>query len=225
VRHQADYYRHLVAALGLEGHADGEPRIVPSPSSVEQADALLSAAGVPRSTRLVGFAPGAAYGQAKQWLPDRVAALAARLIREGGDPVSVVLVGATHDRDAGRAIESWLRANAPDTAGRMVNLIGRTSLRALVGLLSRMVTVVANDSGAMHLAAALGRPVVALFGPTDDRVTRPIGDHHVLTAPVFCRPCLLRDCPIDHRCMKGISVDDVYAAVAGLLLRRSGHES
>ena len=72
---------------------------------------------------------------------------------------------------------------------------------------------VSNDSGAMHVAAALGRPVVALFGPTDERATRPLGDHDVLTAHVFCRPCMLRDCPIDHRCMKRISVDQVYAAI------------
>jgi len=79
---------------------------------------------------------------------------------------------------------------------------------------------VSNDSGAMHLAAALGRPVVALFGPTDERATRPLGDHDVMTEPVFCRPCLLRDCPIDHRCMKRISADAVFAAVARRLGER-----
>ena len=71
---------------------------------------------------------------------------------------------------------------------------------------------VSNDSGAMHLAAALGRPVVAIFGPTDERATRPLGDHDVITEPVFCRPCMLRDCPIDHRCMKRITVDRVVEA-------------
>ena len=72
----------------------------------------------------------------------------------------------------------------------------------------------------MHLAAALGRPVVAIFGPTDERATRPLGDHDVLTEPVFCRPCMLRDCPIDHRCMKRITVDRVFDAVAARLRRR-----
>ena len=66
----------------------------------------------------------------------------------------------------------------------------------------------------MHVAAALGRPVVAIFGPTEERATRPIGEHDVLTAEVFCRPCLLRDCPIDHRCMKRISPDQVFAAAS-----------
>jgi heptosyltransferase II len=215
--HQADYYRQLVVGLGAACEAGATPRIAPRPGSVAEADQLLSRAGIGVSTRLVGFAPGAAYGQAKQWLPDRVAEVAARLIRQ--QDVSCVLVGASHDREAGRAIESWFRVHAPEVAGRVVNLIGRTSLCALVGVLSRTAAVVANDSGAMHLAAALGRPVVAVFGPTDDRATRPIGDHQVLSAAVFCRPCMLRDCPIDHRCMTRISAHQVYEAATAALGR------
>ncbi len=218
VLHQADYYRHLVRGLGIAGQAERAPRLAATPASLAEADRLL--AGGEGSGPLVGFAPGAAYGQAKQWPPDRVAQVAARLIQEAGG--TCVLVGAGHDRDAGRAIESWFRANAPGAAGRVLNLIGRTSLRALVGVVARMDAVVANDSGAMHLAAALGKPVVAMFGPTDERVTRPIGDHHVLTRSVFCRPCMLRDCPIDHRCMKRISVDDVSRAVSDVLARKAG---
>jgi heptosyltransferase-2 len=96
----------------------------------------------------------------------------------------------------------------------VIDLAGRTSLGALVGVTSQCDAFLSNDSGAMHLAAALGRPVVAMFGPTDERATGPIGLHDVLTASVFCRPCHLRDCPIDHRCMKRITVDQVFAAVA-----------
>ena len=84
----------------------------------------------------------------------------------------------------------------------------------LVGVLSRCAAFVSNDSGAMHLAAAAGVPVTAIFGPTDERVTAPVGDADVLVHPVFCRPCMLRDCPIDHRCMKGITADVVSASVA-----------
>jgi heptosyltransferase-2 len=218
VVHQADYYRNLVSGLGIPCDPPVEPRLAPSARSVDEADALLATIAGSGGGPLVAFAPGAAYGQAKQWYPDRAAEVAARLIRDRD--VLCVLIGAGHDRDAGRAIESWLRANAPDVAGRVVNLIGRTSLRALVGVVHRTAAVVTNDSGAMHLAAALGRPVVAVFGPTDDRVTRPIGDHHVLTSSVFCRPCMLRDCPIDHRCMKRIGVDQVYAAVLDALSRK-----
>lgn len=215
VRHQADYYRHLVSALGIPGSEAIAPWIAPRPSSRAEGDRLLAAAGVPGDAELVGLAPGAAYGQAKQWPPDRMAAVAARLVTDRD--AWCVLVGAGHDRDAGRAIESWLRTHAPAAAARVVNLIGRTSVGALVAVFGRTAAVVANDSGGMHLAAAVGRPVVAIFGPTDERATRPIGDHHVLTASAFCRPCMLRDCPIDHRCMKRIGIDDVLAAVNAAL--------
>jgi heptosyltransferase-2 len=176
---------------------------------------LLMQTGVDPDAIVIGFAPGAAYGQAKQWPPDRVAAVAARLVREHG--ATCVLVGAAHDGRAARAIESWLRVNAPDAAGRVIDLIGRTSLAALAGVVARCDVFVSNDSGAMHLAAALGRPVVAIFGPTDERATRPLGAHDLISEAVFCRPCLLRDCPIDHRCMKRITVDRIVAAVASHL--------
>ena len=101
---------------------------------------------------------------------------------------------------------------------RVIDLIGRTSLGALIAAVERVSVFVSNDSGAMHLAAALGRPVVSIFGPTDERATRPIGEHDVLTARVLCRPCMLRDCPIDHRCMRRISVDAVYDAIAARLV-------
>ncbi|MEO7189478.1 MAG: lipopolysaccharide heptosyltransferase II [Vicinamibacterales bacterium] len=213
--HQADYYRHVVRGLGMVCSDDVAPRLAPRAPSIDRALALLVRQGIAPDTRLVGLAPGAAYGQAKQWPPDRVAAVAAELVRR--QDVTCVIVGASHDRGAALAIESWLSAHAPDVKPRVVDFTGRTSLGALIGLASRMTTFVSNDSGAMHLAAAVGRPVVAIFGPTDERATRPIGDHTVLTDPVFCRPCMLRDCPIDHRCMKRISIDTVSAAVVARL--------
>jgi heptosyltransferase-2 len=192
------------------------PRLSPRPSSIERAAALLAQRGVDLTGPFVGLAPGAAYGQAKQWPPDRVADLAVRLIRERG--VSCVLVGASHDRGTARTIESWIRDHAPDARGRLLDFTGRTSLGALIGLIARMDVFVSNDSGAMHVAAALGRPIVAVFGPTNEHATRPLGNHDVLTAPVFCRPCMLRDCPIDHRCMKRISVQTVFDHVAARLV-------
>ena len=95
---------------------------------------------------------------------------------------------------------------------RVFNVIGRTDLRLFAGLLASCHGFVSNDSGAMHLAAAAGVPVAAIFGPTDERVTAPLGNHDVIIHQVFCRPCMLRDCPIDHRCMRGISVDTVFDA-------------
>jgi heptosyltransferase-2 len=209
--HQAEYYRALAEGLGFAPD-ETLPRIAASEESRARAGALV---GPAEGRPLVGVAPGAAYGEAKQWPPDRLAAVAARLIAEHG--VAVVAVGAQHDRDAARAIESWLRLHAPGALGRFLDLTGRTSVGVLIGLIARMAAFIPNDSGAMHVAAALGRPVVALFGPTDERRTRPLGDATVLTASVFCRPCLLRECPIDHRCMKRLSVDAVYGSVAARL--------
>jgi len=206
-RHQSAYYRQLVVGLGLPC-GDEVPRLAPTEASRQAADSLLADLA---GARLVGLAPGAAYGEAKQWPPDRMAALVQRLLE--ADAAAVVLVGASHDREASRAIESWLRTHAPHVARRVIDLTGRTSVGALMGLIARMAVFVSNDSGAMHVAAAVGRPVVAIFGPTDERRTGPLGAHAVLTAPVFCRPCMLRDCPIDHRCMKRITVDAVHAAV------------
>ncbi len=209
--HHADYYRNLVRGFGIPCD-DGPPTLGVSTASRAEAVALLERAGVTPETRLVGVAPGAAYGQAKQWPPARMAEVIARLIRDRD--VTCVIVGAVHDRAASREIESWLRAHAPDARAKVVDLVGRTELGALAGLASMCRVFVSNDSGAMHVAAALGRPVVAMFGPTDERVTRPLGRGDVLTSDVFCRPCHLRDCPIDHRCMKRITVETVFAAVS-----------
>lgn len=218
VRHQADYYRALVQGLDIpadQAASHGLPLVRPTPASVARADALLRQHGWTDGDPFLAMLPGAAYGQAKQWPADRMAETAARLARERG--LRCVLLGASHDTPAARAIESWLRAAAPEQAGRVIDLVGRTSLGALAGVLDRAAVCVSNDSGGMHLAAALGRPVVAIFGPTDEHATAPLGNHTVLVEPVFCRPCQLRDCPIDHRCMKRISVQRVLDAIAARL--------
>ncbi|MGH9373339.1 MAG: lipopolysaccharide heptosyltransferase II, partial [Vicinamibacterales bacterium] len=203
--HQSAYYLHLVSALGFEA-PESLPQVAISAATHARVESLLARTGVDRSAPLVGIAPGAAYGHAKRWPPSRVAELVNRLSARGA--ISV-LVGAQGDRNAGREIESSLPAGA-----RLVNLIGRTDLRLFAGLLAACHAFVSNDSGAMHLAAAAGVPVTAIFGPTDQRVTAPLGDHDVIIHQVFCRPCMLRDCPIDHRCMRRISVDVVFDSVA-----------
>lgn len=219
VQHQTEYYRAMVRGLGIPCTED-PPRMRATPAVAASGVAKLETSRVDLSKRVAVLAPGAAYGQAKQWLPDRVAQLAARLVRDRD--MTCVMIGAGHDRDAARAIESWLSTHAADVLPRVVDLTGRTSLAELIGVLSRADVVVSNDSGAMHVAAALDRPVVAVFGPTDERATRPVGPHEVLTAQAFCRPCHLRDCPIDHRCMKRVTADAVFAAVSRqLAFRRS----
>jgi heptosyltransferase-2 len=207
--HHSAYYLALVRGLGFEAR-ESLPRVSVRPATASRAAALLAKHDIDADATIVGFAPGAAYGHAKRWPPSRVAQVIERIARERG--AVCVLVGAPGDRDAGREIESALPAGV-----RVVNLIGRTDLRQLIGVLARCAAFVSNDSGAMHLASALGVPVTAIFGPTDERVTAPLGDHDVLVHKVFCRPCMLRDCPIDHRCMKGITADTVFAAVSARL--------
>jgi heptosyltransferase II len=204
--HQADYYRALVTGLGITASSE-LPRVRVTRRTAERAAAIFADVQVPDGASLVGLAPGAAYGHAKRWPPPRVAELIARLVRER-DAVCV-MVGAAGDRESGREIESLLPPGV-----RAVNLIGRTDLRVFAGVLARCRSFVSNDSGAMHLAAALGVPVTAIFGPTDERATAPLGDHDVLLHQVFCRPCMLRECPIDHRCMKRIGVDRVFDSVS-----------
>ncbi len=207
--HHSAYYLALVRGLGFDA-PDAMPRLSVRPHTAARVEALFVRHAIDPRARIVGFAPGAAYGHAKRWPPPRVAQVIERLVRD--HHATGVLVGAAGDRDAGREIESALPAGT-----RVVNLIGQTDLRQLIGVLARCAAFVSNDSGAMHLAAALGIPVTAIFGPSDERVTAPLGDHDVLVHPVFCRPCMLRECPIDHRCMKGITADTVFAAVAARL--------
>ena len=215
--HQVAYYQELVRGLDIDPVA-AEPRLAAPPHMVARAWSLLEAAGCDRTRPIVGIAPGAAYGHAKRWLPDRYGRVADRLSRELG--AWVVLLGSAHDRDAGHAIESSLAALAgPGPAQGVVNLIGRTDLSQLIGLVALCRTFVSGDSGAMHLAAAMGVRVTAIFGPTDERLTAPIGSHAVLTHAVRCRPCFFHDCPIDHRCMTRISEDRVFQAAAGMLGR------
>jgi heptosyltransferase-2 len=206
--HQAEYYQFLVRALGIRTGAREAVLDVPD-AARRAARALLMDRGWDGGCPLIAMAPGAAYGTAKRWLPEHFARLAVMLSNERA--AQCVLVGSGADGETTALVRALVRA---DASRPPIDLAGATSLDTLAGVLSLAEVCVSNDSGAMHLAAALGRPVVAIFGPTDERATRPLGDHEVIVEPVFCRPCMLRDCPIDHRCMKRITVDTVLAAVS-----------
>jgi heptosyltransferase-2 len=215
--HQVDYYRALVSALGL-ANGSREPALDAPAAAIESARRLLAERGWTGSQRLVSIAPGAAYGGAKRWPPDRFAAVVAALERDHG--IACVLVGGDADSTTAMAIEAELsKIKRPSSPGSVINLVGRTDLAQLCGVLALGAACLSNDSGAMHLAAALGVPVVAMFGPTNERATSPVGRKTtaVLTAPAWCRPCMLRECPLDHRCLTGIKVDAVVRAVNGLL--------
>jgi heptosyltransferase-2 len=214
--HQADYYRHLVAALGIQNGSRVPALDVPA-AALDRAREILAAAGWSPGVTLLGIAPGAAYGGAKRWPPERFAAVAAMLADARG--LLPVLVGTEADRAAACAIEAELaKIGTPGAARRVINLAGGTDLAQLAGVLALCAAFVSNDSGAMHLAAAVGTPVVALFGPTDERATAPVAPRaRVVTAAAWCRPCLLRECPLDHRCMNGIDAGTVADAAGELL--------
>jgi heptosyltransferase-2 len=214
--HHSTYYQQLTTALDCPA-GPLQPALTLSPAMQEAGDRVLRSAGW-TGERLVGLAPGAAYGSAKRWPPDRVGQLARELARDGIRPV---LVGAGDDVETAReVVRSAERAGLP--MGALIDLAGRTSLGQLIGIVSRCAAFVSNDSGAMHLAAALDVPVTAIFGPTQEWATAPLAGPagHVpaiVRTDVFCRPCMLRTCPIDHRCMRRIDVGAVLTAVSAQL--------
>ena len=206
--HQVEYYQTLARELGCAG-ARRAPHITVSSELQDRGDRALADAGWDGRTPLVALAPGAAYGGAKRWPPEYFAEFANALASDG---VQVAMVGSHADRAVGREIERGLGANHT-TLG-----VFGTDLPTLAAVLARCRALVSNDSGAMHLGAALGVRVAAVFGPTDERVTSPAGDGHaVLSTPTWCRPCQLRECPLDHRCMRGVGVDRVVRATRQML--------
>ena len=202
--HQAEYDQQLVHALGFT-NGPIEPELSVTDEVRDAAADTLAATGWDRRTLLAAVAPGAAYGGAKRWPPESFGQLIDAL---AADHVQSVLVGSEADARTGAEVMARVtRRHA------VLNLIGRTDLAALAGVLSQCRALITNDSGAMHLAAAVGVSVTAVFGPTDERATRPLGDsHRVITHDVWCRPCMLRECPLDHRCMRGILPGAVHEA-------------
>jgi heptosyltransferase II len=209
VLHQYEYYQALTTGLGATA---GPPFAAVWPNA-DLTRELLIDIGLSQDEPFIVFAPGAAYGRAKQWLPERYAQLAELIINEHG--WSVLMVGSKADRSAcadiaGRMGSTGTRRN------RLIDLSGKTDLPALAALLARARAVVSNDSGAMHLAGAVGVKVVAMFGATNEKRTSPLRagqsapEPVIVTREVFCRPCMLRECPIDHRCMRGISARTVF---------------
>jgi heptosyltransferase-2 len=197
-----------------------EPVITVPTAAIDDARALLTARGWQAPRPLLVAAPGAAYGTAKRWLPKHFGSLLTRAIDEMG--VQSVLVGTADDAAAAREV---LTATAAPQRSSVLDLTGATTLPVLAGVMSLAAACVSNDSGAMHLAGAVGTPLVALFGPTRDRETAPLTRRSsradVLINQVWCRPCMLRECPIDHRCMKGLQPERVFTSVRALLRSRS----
>jgi len=206
-RHQIDEYLGLLAPLGI-APAGAEPLLRPLPAAASETEVgeLLVRCGATRAPR-VGVHLGAASGPAKVWSADRLAALCAGLATRG---VTALLLGTAADLDLERRVQAGAGSAIP-------SLVGRDRPALLPTLLGRLDALVSGDTGTAHLAAALGTPVVTLFGPTDPALSAPRGPATVIAKQVPCAPCFLGRCPIDHVCMRAIGVDEVTDAVLARL--------
>jgi heptosyltransferase-2 len=206
--HEADYYLRLVESLGLDARVERRLRLTLPAWAAQAAAERLTALGLAH-TPLIGLAPGAQYGTAKRWPPERFAAVGDALARLSGG--AVLVFGSRAERDVARQVCEAVRATSHDLAGR-------TSLLEAAGLINRLTLFVTNDSGLMHLASALSIPLVAVFGPTDERRTSPLGQRSRLVRHALeCAPCLKRHCPTDHRCMLSVGPEEVLGEALGLL--------
>ena len=203
--HYALRFRSLVAeALEAESDLpDTSADLVAPDAWTEAAAPFHRADGLPMAL----LAPGAAGGSAKQWPIASWTALAQRLLKEGV-PTAVI----------GRQEEAGLGQAMADQAPGLLDLTGKTSLAALGGLLSQAALVVANDSGTMHLAAALGAPTLGIYGPTSPKTSHSLGKAaRAVWAEVECAPCYLRECPIDHRCMTRLDDESLWLIASSMM--------
>ncbi len=202
--HHAEYYMRLVAELGIPRPAAPSLSLRVEAGEREAMRRRLAAEGIPGGRPLLGINPGAAYGSSKRWFPDRFAAVADALSEEWG--ADVVLMGSGREKTLSDEIV-WAARTRP------ANLAGRTTVRELMALLSLCDFLVTNDSGPMHVGAALGVPLVAIFGPTDWRATSPWTDRKkIVRAGVDCSPCRLRECDRGHECMTSVTAPMVVSA-------------
>jgi len=208
--HHAEYYLRLLAELGIP--RPQSPRLWLRVTEDEMASmrSRLAGLGVPEGKRIVGINPGATYGSAKRWFPDRFAKVADTLSEEW--EAVVVLMGSVPEMPLAAEIGEAM-------TGKPVTLAGSTTVRELMALLASCSFLVTNDSGPMHIGAALGVPLVAIFGPTDWRKTSPwTKEARVVRVDVDCSPCNLRECDRGHECMFGVTAEMVIAAARELMV-------
>lgn len=205
-QHLIKTYKELLSPLGIP-LSDTPTRLVVTEEEKNSALSLLKKEGF-NSGKIVGINPGAAYGSAKCWLPERFRKLAEDLIKDKS--TFVVFYGDASQR-------AMIDGITNDLGPQVINLSGKTTLRELMAFISLSNVFVSNDSGPLHMAYALKIPVVAIFGPTSEIISGPQGKSLTIHKHVECSPCFKRTCPIDHRCMTQIKTDEVYDAVKRLL--------
>ena len=200
IEHQVHSYLHIAQDLGANATLETTPTTAQSPQRTHE-------------TVKIGLCPGAEYGPAKRWLPERFAEVASGIAAQRS--VQWLLFGTAADSGIGAQI-------AAQIGDRCTNLIGQTTLEQLIAELRECRLLLTNDTGTMHLATLLGVPVVAVFGSTENRLTGPLGPGHVVVRHhVECSPCFLRECPLDFRCMHAVTAAEVIERVLAAWPRES----
>ena len=215
-RHEVFYYLNVVSELerllsGTSQMMEREPDVSLRVSDERQIEAseVLRRMGARDGHTLVALCPGSINSRAKRWPAERYAALADRLIDELD--AEVLLIGSRGERDVSLQVANYMRRHP-------IMATGTTDLSSATAMLSLVDLLVTNDTGPAHIASALGRPTLVIFGPTNPLTTRPFSSvAEIIRRPPVCAPCMLRDCPIDHRCMTAISPDEVFQRAAALL--------
>lgn len=215
-RHEVFYYLNLVAELerrlygsSTVGTREPDAGLHVTDERLREARLVLGEMGARPGRPLVALCPGSTNSRAKRWPAERFAAVADLLSERAG--AEVVLVGAAEELDISEEVARRMRA-------RPVVLTGKTDLAQTAAVLRASDLLVTNDTGPAHVAAAVGCPVVVVFGPTNPVTTRPFSTTaEVVRRPPDCAPCMLRDCPIDHRCMTAVTAEDVFERAARAL--------
>lgn len=214
-RHEAYYYLELIAeaaghvSVATETNAEPSIFLEISDDRKQKARKILHEIGLDTGRPIIAMGPGSTNSLAKRWPAQNFAILNNKLRSDLN--AGVVLLGSGNESDVGQAV-------IESAGSRPASLIGKTSLDDASAILSVVDLFVSNDMGLAHLAAAVGTKTAVIFGPTDPVTTRPFADHAmVIREPVDCSPCMLRDCPIDHRCMTRISPERVFTVIADLL--------
>ncbi len=201
--HQVEYYLHLIRSLGLQA-GPGIPALRVSQDWIPEAEAVLKSAAIGEGP-FVGLSPGSQYGSAKEWFPERFGELGRRILGELGG--RLLILGSAGDRAIAASILGVVGPKAAD-------LTGKTTLSQAMAIIARCRVFVTNDSGLMHVAAALGVPLVAIFGSTDPTRTGPQGaTSRVIYKGLSCAPCLKTRCPRKRECMEAVTVEEVFEEV------------
>jgi len=209
--HQVVYYLTLLKTMGWEA-PEKDPSLYADPGDVEKARDLLRSSGIREGDILVGLSPGAIFGEAKRWPPERFAAIGDWAAQRWG--AKIVVMGSRGEMDICRSLCSAMTQ-------RSLNLCGRTSLGEAMGVIKECQFFVTNDSGLMHVASALGVPTVAIFGSTDPVVTGPRGPiTRIVKHDFSCAPCLRPECPTDYRCLLSIEPEEVWEEMEGLMEKK-----